>query len=328
MLPTNVSNSAPKVCVVIVNWNGGEFLQQCIADLAKQTYQAHEIILLDNASSDGSAEKACTAFPQVRLVHAGSNLGFAAGNNLAVKLANPECEWIALLNPDAFPDVNWLKCLVEAAVAKPNYAIFGSRLVDATDRTRLDGTGDVYHMSGLVWRENHGKKISAAMLEAREIFTCCAAAGLYRRDVFEQLGGFDEHYFCYLEDIDLGFRYRLRGHGAWYAADSIAYHVGSALTGKRSDFSIYYGHRNLVWTFVKNMPGYLFFVLLPLHIALNIFTLFYFALRGQGKTIWRAKVDAIKELPRVWQQRKLEQTFRTVTPLDIWRVLSKKWPRK
>lgn len=320
--------TSAKVCVIIVNWNGGDFLQRCLADLHHQTLPPHEIIVLDNASTDGSAQKVVLQFPQVRVIDAGSNLGFAAGNNLAVQRAAPECDWIALLNPDAFPATDWLQTLVAAIEQYPACAMFGSRLIDANTTTLLDGIGDAYHLSGLVWREAHGKAMTPETLQAKEIFSSCAAAALYRRDVFEMLGGFDEDYFCYVEDVDLGFRYRLLGHQIRYVPDSIVYHVGSALTGRASDFSIYYGHRNVVWTFVKDMPGYLFWCLLPLHIALNLFSLLYFSLRGRTKVIWRAKFDALKGLPKIWRKRRALQAMRCAQPSAIWKILNKDFVRR
>lgn len=327
-MPAAVSPSHPKVSVVIVNWNGGELLQRCVADLARQTCMPHEVIVVDNASSDGSAQAVAAAFPSVRVVEAGSNLGFAAGNNLAARLAAPDSSWIALLNPDAFPEPTWLQALLDAALGNPEFAIFGSRLVDAQSRELLDGIGDSYHLSGLVWREAHGQPVQPDLLVQKEIFSTCAAAGLYRRDVFDAIGGFDEDYFCYVEDVDLGFRYRLLGHRCLYVPGSVVYHVGSALTGKRSDFCIYHGHRNLVWTFVKDMPAPLFWPLLPLHLVLNLFSLAYFTLQGQGKAIWRAKRDAVKGLPAVWRKRRVVQAGRLASAGEIWRVLNKNASRR
>lgn len=322
LIPNN-----PKVTVIIVNWNGGDLLLRCLSDLLVQTYAPHEVIVIDNASTDGSGQAAATRFPQIRVIDAGSNLGFAAGNNLAVSLASKESTWIALLNPDAFPESNWLQALVSAAIGNPQFAIFGSRLMDANSKTLLDGIGDTYHMSGLAWREAHGKVLQATMLEPKEIFSTCAAAGLYRRDIFDQIGGFDEDYFCYMEDVDLGFRYQLLGHRCLYVPDSVANHVGSALTGKRSDFSIYHGHRNLVWTFVKNMPGVLFWLLLPLHLLLNLASILYFTRHGKGKVIRKAKFDAIKGLPHVWRKRQSIQTNRHTSIARLWGLMNKNLTR-
>jgi hypothetical protein len=125
-----------------------------------------------------------------------------------------------------------------------------------------------------------------------EIFYPCAAA-MYRRDAFEQVQGFDEDFFCYAEDVDLGFRLRLLGHRALYVPDAVVYHVGSGSTGRRSDFSVYHGQRNLVWSFVKNMPVSLLLLYWPAHVLMNIAALAILAFRGQGRVAWRAKIDAI-----------------------------------
>src|SRR5690606_3819880 len=163
-----------------------------------------------NASTDGSPERIAEEFPGVTLLRCERNLGFAAANNLAIRAAQ-ECEWIALLNPDAFADENWLKELLAAAERRPECASVGSRLLRADDPGTLDGIGDVYHLSGLAWREGFGKPAAGFGLKPKEIFSPCAAAALYRASVLREVEGFDEDYFCYAEDVDLGFRMRLLG---------------------------------------------------------------------------------------------------------------------
>jgi GT2 family glycosyltransferase len=232
---------------------------------------------------------------------------------------------VPLLNPDAFPDQHWLEALLSAARENHEYDVFGSKLVNAADPTLLDGVGDAYHMSGRVWRMGHGAPVSSFSEQACEVFSPCAAAALYRRSVLLEVGGFDEDYFCYVEDVDIGFRLRLAGYKAMYVPDAVVQHVGSATTGgQHSDFSVYHGHRNLVWTFVKDMPGILFWLLLPLHVAMNLVTLVVFALRGQGRVILRAKWDAIKGLPKMWRKRKAIQSARVATVREIWRVMDKR----
>lgn len=315
---------AGKVTVVIVNWQGEQFLERCLAALLAQTLKPHEIILLDNASDDGSV-KILDGFPSVRLIALDQNTGFARGNNLAIIAASHESDWIALINPDAFPEPQWLETLLTAAESNPDFDVFGSKLVNATDPAVFDGTGDAYHISGLVWRTAHGLPVSALGESECEIFSPCAAAALYRHSAFVALGGFDEDYFCYVEDVDLGFRMRLTGHRCLYVPGSVAHHVGSGTTGGQpSDFSIYHGHRNLVWTFVKNMPGILFWLLLPLHVALNLVSIIWFSLRGQGAVILRAKRDALLGLPKMWCKRQQIQKARVASIGDIWHVLDKR----
>lgn len=307
--------------MVIVNWNGESFLDRCLAALLVQTVTPYAIILVDNASRDGSLE-IVRRFPSVRLISQEANTGFARGNNLVIDAASDESEWIALINPDAFADPRWLEALLAAAESHPEFDVFGSKLVNAADSSLLDGTGDAYHISGLAWRTAHGVPVATLGESGGEIFSPCAAAALYRRSALLDVGGFDEDFFCYAEDVDLGFRLRLAGYRCLYVPQSVAHHVGSGTTGgQHSDFSVYHGHRNLVWMFVKDMPGLLFWMLLPLHVALNLVSIVWFALRGQGRVILRAKWDAVLGLPKMWRKRQQIQAARVASVGDIWRVL-------
>lgn len=313
-----------KCTVVVLNWNGEQFLERCLAALLEQTCRPHEIILLDNASTDGSLA-IMLRYPAVRVIALEQNTGFARGNNIAFDAASIGSEWFALINPDAFAAPRWLESLLDAAVSNPNFDVFGSKLVNALTPTLLDGVGDVYHMSGLIWRTAHGVPVSAIADSYSEIFAPCAAAALYRRNAFEKVSGFDEDFFCYVEDVDLGFRLRLAGYRSLYVPQSVAYHIGSGTTGgKHSKFSIYHGHRNLVWTFVKNMPSVLFWLLLPLHVLLNLVSIAWFCMRGQGAEILRAKRDALLGVPKMWRKRQQVQKVRVASIGDIWRMLDKR----
>lgn len=319
-----ISDKQSLVTIIIINWNAGDLLERCVSSLLSQTVLPREIIVVDNASTDGSVKRIRDKFPSVRVIESTRNLGFAAANNLAVQEACSGSEWIAFLNPDAFPEAGWLGALLSAATTHPEYVIFGSRLMDANSPAIVDGIGDVYHACGLVWRAGNGVLLGSGDRVAREIFSPCAAAAMFRKDALLAAGGFDEDYFCYVEDVDLGFRMQLLGYGCWYVPEAVSLHVGSAVTGRRSDFSIYYGHRNLVWTFVKNMPGVLFWLLLPLHVVLNLVSTLWFALRGHGNVILRAKRDALLGLPKIWRKRRLIQKTRVASVRDIWRVLDKR----
>ncbi len=313
----------PKVTVVIVNWNGERFLDRCLSALMAQSVVPNEIILVDNASSDASLD-IVKRFPSVRVLLQNKNLGFARGNNVATQASAAESEWIALINPDAFADPRWLEVLLSAARDHPVFDVFGGRLVKAHDPTILDGEGDAYHVSGLVRRMGHGESVASFPEQVCEVFSACAAAALYRRQALMDVGGFDEDFFCYVEDVDLGFRLRLAGHQAMYVPDAVVHHVGSATTGgQHSDFAVYHGHRNLVWTFVKNMPGMLFWLLLPLHVAMNLATILWFTLKGRGGVILRAKRDALLGLTTMWRKRKAIQSTRIATAREIWQLMGK-----
>ena len=304
------------VTVLIVNYNAGPWLQRCIAALERQTFRDFSIVIVDNASTDRSLESVERNHPKIRLLRSTRNLGFAGGNNYGLA-RSPRSEWTALLNPDAFPRPDWLERLLAAAEANPEYAAFGSRLLSSEDGAALDGVGDAYHVSGNFWREGHGLSAAGRYLRPTEIFSPCAAAALYRTDALLSVGGFDEDYFCYAEDVDLGFRLRLAGHRCMYVPDAVVHHIGSAVAGTYSDFQLYHGHRNLVWTFVKNMPGWMFWVYLPYHLALNVYSSLQFALRGRGKVLVHAKIDAIRGLGKVLAKRRRIQRSTRSTPARV-----------
>jgi GT2 family glycosyltransferase len=320
--PEGLAPARERVGVVIVNYNAGRFLGRCLSALAGQTRAPDRVIVVDNASSDGSAEGLEQTFPAVEVIRLDNNVGFAAANNTGVR-AVADCEWVALLNPDAFPQPDWLERLVDAVRTEPGYTFFASRLLLADEPEKVDGTGDVYHVSGLAFRRDHGRPATKAARPQEEVFAPCAAAALYRRDAFLEVGGFDERYFAYLEDLDLAFRLRLAGHRCLYVPRSVALHHGSAIAGRTSDFTIYHSQRNLVWTYLKNMPSPLVWLYLPQHVLVNVAALVAYSLLGQPRTIVRAKRDAVRELPRVLAERRRLQRGRTVSGRELRRLMGK-----
>ena len=316
-------NIAARVSVILVTWNSSAYLGKCLDCLVMQTDKDFEVVIVDNGSTDSDYSNLKEKYPELSLSvkRLEQNSGFAYANNIGARLARGK--WLALLNADAFPEPDWLERMLNAAHNYPN-SFFSSRQIQADNPGLLDGEGDVYHVSGLVWRKNYNFPVYA-LNEFQEIFSSCAAAALYPRQEFLDAGGFDEDYFSYLEDVDLGFRLRLRGLTCMLVPQALVHHVGSASTGKRSDFSVYHGHRNLVWTYFKDMPTPLLWLYLPLHIFVNIFFLLYFTLKGQGHVIWRAKWDALRGLPGMLKKRREIQIQRKIPVLEIHRMMSRNW---
>jgi GT2 family glycosyltransferase len=312
----------PDVVVIIVNYNGGDMLLHCLHNLERQTWRSFRAIVVDNASSDDSLLRAEREYPWIEAVRLESNVGFASGNNIGAALA-PECPWIACLNPDAYADPDWLANLMQAAQAHPEFTLFGSKLILAMHPDLFDGTGDIYHVSGAAWRRDHGRELARGHHAAEEIFAPCAAASLYRRDAFDEAGGFDGDFFCYFEDVDLAFRMRLMGHRCYYVPSAIVHHVSSAIAGYQSRFTVYHGHRNLVWTFFKNMPLPLLFAYFLLHLLLNAASIVLYTFKGQPLTILKAKRDAVRGLPSAWRKRRQIQSRRRVSSLTLLRFMEK-----
>jgi GT2 family glycosyltransferase len=315
------SPATPRVLVVIVNYNAGDWLLRAMEGLEQQAFRNFRTVIVDNASTAGALDEVLSRFPSVEAIRSPTNLGFAAANNLAVERF-ADGEWIALLNPDAIPEPGWLTALLDAAARHPACGSFASRTLNALRPAFLDGAGDAYHASGRYWRIGVGCLARNRNMNGAEVFSACAAAALYSREAWNAVGGFDPDYFCYGEDVDLGFRLRLAGYRCRYVPGAVAHHVGSAVTGTRSDFSAYHGQRNLVWTFVKNMPGLLFWALLPAHVVLNLSDLFALVLRGQGAIAWRAKLDALEGIPTAWRKRRAIQGARKARPGTIAASLS------
>lgn len=313
----------PICTVVIINYNTWHYVEKCLKALSRQTFRDFNVWLVDNASEERPAASILEIVPQTFFVSNSQNRGFAAANNQA--FANTrDVDWFILLNPDAFPEVDFIEKLMIAALKFPDVKLFGSRLFFNHKPDEIEGDGDCYHISGLAWRKRILRNCSDPC-EPFEIFSACAAAVMIGPEIVRQYGGFDEEFFCYMEDVDFGFRMRLFGQRCLLVPDAIAYHIGSASSGgQHSDFAVYHGHRNLVWTFVKNMPGVFFWFFLPLHCAVNILAIVWFSLLGQGRTIFQAKWDALKGLPIMWRKRKLIQDQRRASLAAILRAMDKR----
>ncbi|HED12944.1 MAG TPA: glycosyltransferase family 2 protein [Gammaproteobacteria bacterium] len=312
--------SSTDFSIVIVNWNSGDDLGRCLDCLREQRCPPHQVIVVDNNSSDGSLDKALDRNTDLPLVidRQNRNLGFAAANNLAVT-KHVNSAWVALLNPDAFAETDWLQELAIAIENYPEVGFFGSCLLDAQRQDHYDGTGDEYHVSGLAWRRDHGRALVNGQRTAGEVFAVCAAAAVYRTDAWRQVGGFDETFFCYFEDVDLAFRLQLAGYRGRYVPSSKVLHIGSASSERVSGFSLYHGHRNMVWTYFKDMPaGVMLLTLLP-HLLINLLSVFWYCSQGHCRTIYRAKWDAMKGLPGVLSRRRQvqQQTVRTWSLLPM-----------
>jgi GT2 family glycosyltransferase len=311
----------PFFTVVIVNYNSGGCLARCLEALEGQRFRDFTVIVVDNGSTDDSLQALDALPPGWQTIRLGRNTGFAAANNHAFALA--ASPWVAALNPDAFAAPDWLEQMALGIARYPEAAAFGSLQIDAADAGRLDGAGDVYHATGLLWRGGFGQALSHQRGEG-EVISPCAAAAIYRRETLEALGGFDEDFFCYGEDVDLGIRLRLAGHRSIQLANAAVRHVGGASGGRRSDFALYHGMRNRLWLFVKLMPGPAFWLLAPLHGLVTLMLLFRAVLKGELRTGLRALADGVRGLGRTWRKRRRIQLTRrgSLWPLIRWSPLA------
>ena len=310
----------PLFSIIILCWNSNATISLCLDALNKQTNQDFEILLLDNGSPEPISGALIEEYPlqRIRLFTLENNIGFAGGNNYASQQARGN--YLVLLNADAFPNQDWLENIHKGILKYPN-SFYASKLIMKNSPERLDGTGDVYHVSGLVWRKSHGRLITSFPDREMEVFSACGAAAVYPINAYRLVDGFDDDFFSYVEDIDLGFRLQLIGYRCIYLPGAVVHHLGSGSTYQRSDLSVYYGQRNVIWTFVKDMPGLLFWLLLPIHILTNLIMMTLAIFRKQGLITFRAKLDALHKMPVMLRKRKQIQGSRSAATQKLISVM-------
>jgi GT2 family glycosyltransferase len=267
----------PTASIVIVNWNGKKHLARCLPSLIAQTYQDFEIIIVDNGSEDGSPAFIQQQYPTACLIENEQNRGFAAPNNQGIAVARGR--YVVTLNNDTELSPNWLQALVAAADAHPEMGAFASLIAFHDRPTMIDSAGLSVSLAGIGCQSRMGEDVGRVR-EPEEVFGACAAAALYRRELLQDVGLFDEDYFAYYEDVDLAWRARLRGWRAMLVPQAVVYHIHSGTSGRSSPFKERLITRNLVWTRLKDypFPAWLFF--LPLILAYDIITACVPLLRG------------------------------------------------
>jgi GT2 family glycosyltransferase len=297
---------------VIVNFNGGDFVRHALASLAAQTRRDFEVILVDNASTDGSIDGLDTSgLPAFTLMAEPVNHGFAAANNMAARQATGK--WLVCLNPDATARPDWLQKIAEGQQRHPDARMFASTQFDKMNPSQLDGVGDAYLILGIPWRGGFGRPATELPGEG-ECFSPCGAGAVFDRQLLLAHGGFDESFFCFCEDVDLGFRLRLAGETCVFLPDAIIDHVGGGLSGRVSDFATYHGARNRVWTYAKNMPAPLFWLTLPGHVLLSAYILLRGVMTGRVGQTWRGMRDGVLGLPAL----QLREKNRPPRKVSLW----------
>lgn len=290
----NDRSITPAFTVILVNYNGGAYVTRAINSLKKQTYRDFEVILLDNASEDGSLKDLdIEGLPDIRLIELSENVGFARGNNLAAKQAKGT--WLALLNPDAEAAPDWLEQVAEGQKRHPDIRHFACAQYELHREGYLDGVGDAYLVFGIPWRGGY-QHPATTLPEEGYCFSPCGASAIIHAATFKAFGGFDERFFCYCEDVDLGFRMQLAGMDCVFLPDASVRHAGSGLSDKVQDFATIHGTRNRLWTYWKNMPLGLLILTLPGHLFISAYLLVRATMTNKRGPTWRGLKDGLVAL--------------------------------
>ncbi|HDN80780.1 MAG: glycosyltransferase family 2 protein [Chloroflexi bacterium] len=244
----------PYFSVIIPNWNGEKFLRGCLGSLRNQTFRNFEVILVDNASTDGSVPLVEREFPEVKLIKLRRNLGLTGGANVGIMHSRGEV--IALLNNDAEAHPDWLAALYDALQRHPEAGMAASKMLLYDRRDVINSAGDFYRVDGVpgnrgVWERDEGQYD-----EEEYVFGACGGAAAYRRSMLEDIGLFDEEMFMYCEDVDLAWRAQIAGYKCIYVPKAIVYHRLSATGGGKT--ASFYNGRNFIYVIAKDYPGKLF----------------------------------------------------------------------
>lgn len=298
----------PRVLVIVVNFNGRKYIGTCLDKIIGQTFQDYTLVVVDNGSTDDSAAYLKTQYSQVNLVILPENIGFSAANNLAIRSGCEE--YVALLNADAAPDSKWLQCMVEKMDAEPTAGFAASKMLYHDCPWMIDRAGDGYTVAGAGLLRGRGRP-SAEFSATEFTFGACAGAAVYKRAMLDDIGLLDEDFFLLYEDVDLSFRAQLQGYKCIYVPEAVVYHQSSKSIGYDSPTAVYYGHRNIEWAYIKNMPGGLIARTLPWHLLYNLVAFAFFSAKGMARPYLRAKIDAVKRLRKMVQKRKgIQQTVK------------------
>ena len=328
--PSSV-RSVPSATVIVLNCNGSAHLQACLPALEALDYPRVEIVVADNGSSDGSQNYVRAAHPHARLIEFGANLGFARAYNLAI--GGCQSDYVALLNNDARVEPSWLTALVDAA-ERHGVAAAGALVLD-WDGARVDFAGAAPTALGHAWQHDHGRPSGATYVEHRMLFACGASA-LVRREHFLAAGGFDEDFFAYFEDVDLGWRLNLLGHGTVFAPRAITRHRLHGTSGPATQsLRLRLYERNALMMLAKNYGDEAFARVLPAAVALTLARhLSATTVEGRAVAFGRpspayvtvapavvatliALEDFARQLPATLAKRQRVQARRTVTDAEL-----------
>jgi GT2 family glycosyltransferase len=284
----------PLFHIIIVVYNNGPEVQDTLDALAIQKESRFSVTILDNYCPIKSTEYLKIPDTRFKIITSSENLGFAGGCNLAAK--NTEAPWLIMLNPDAHPQIDWLS-EIKIGIETYDVGMFGSTQIMGQTPNFSDGFGDVWSIFGYCWRGGYGHKMETLPTTDRRVLSPCAAASIYRRDLFERLNGFDEVYFCYLEDVDLGLRMQAIGSGCIQLRKAMVMHIGGSSQKKGSLYSLKQSAKNSPRLILKNAPA----CLLPIMLSLYIFSQVWFYFRSHNDNQKRERWTSLKLGLKFWR---------------------------
>ncbi len=281
-----------KSTVVIPNYNGMEYLRNCLLSLQACVGSPFAVLVIDNASTDGSQEMVTKEFPEVTLIGLSENYGFAKAVNIGIEAV--ETQYVILLNNDTTVEPNFVNALENGIESSSRIFSVSAKMIVMSHPELLDGAGDLYCALGWAFALGKGKNVSSYYNKRSEIFSSCGGAAIYRMSILREIGLFDEHHFAYLEDTDIGYRAKVYGYKNYYEPKAVVYHAGSASSGSRYNlFKINLAAKNSIYLIFKNMPVFQIIINIPCLILGFSIKILFFAKKGYGKIYLKGIWDGI-----------------------------------
>jgi GT2 family glycosyltransferase len=268
-----------KISVIIANLNGEAYLADCLQSLSAQTFTDFEVILVDNGSTDRSLDLVKKDFPWVKVIGLETNTGFACGNNIGFESSSSE--FVATLNNDTIASPGWLQALYDAAKDNSDTGMVASKIYMGKEGRELDSAGMLLYPDGMTRQRGHGEEDKGQFDGIREVLFPSACAALYRHEMLKETGYFDEDFFSYCEDADLGLRAVLAGWKAVFAPGATVRHLYSRTGGRYSEFKAFHVERNHFWVLLKDLP-LSYIMLFPFYTVWRYIIQAYGLLSGQG----------------------------------------------
>ena len=285
-----------EVTVIIPNLNGKTFIRDCLDSLREQREKNFKVIVVDNGSTDESPQIIEREYPEVFLIRLNQNYGFCRAVNEGIKAS--DTEFVLLLNNDTKVETDFVTELILPMKQKKEIFSCQAKMLQMDCPDKMDDAGNYYCALG--WASARGKgRPAEEYTRPVKIFSACAGAAAYRREVFEKIGYFDEAHFAYLEDVDIGYRARIAGYENWYVPNAVVYHKGSGTSGSRyNKFKVFHSARNNLYLIYKNMSRWQILINLPFLAAGILIKLAFFTLKGFGPTylngLWKGVLLARK----------------------------------
>lgn len=303
-----VAGQLLRASIIIVNYNANEKLLRCLESVLSSLLRDCEVLVVDNNSSDGIADRIEADFPAVRLIRSQTNLGFGGGNNLAAREARGK--YLVFLNPDTLVQEGWLEALLAPFDSDAQVGLVTSKILLADDPERINTCGNAVHFTGLTLCRGLGQP-REAFGEKQEVDAVSGAAFAIRFELFETLNGFDEDTFLYMEDTDLSWRARLAGWCCLYAPDSVVLHH---YTLRMTPLKVFYQERNRYLMLVKSLRWPTLLVLLPAQLLAELMTwgFVFYSDRANFMNKLRAYAWIIANWPSILRKRKATQALRCV----------------